>query len=102
MEKTLVLARMEKFLKWNVLELSSYAAKEIHSILFQGVRREEFKATKKAFLYYYYYYLSNSSIDCVAPNGIACSRVLPKTHTDIHITNTINKTKTKLQNKNKL
>ena len=27
-----------------------YAAKEIHSILVQGVRREEFEATKKAFL----------------------------------------------------
>ena len=29
---------------------SIYAAKEIHSILVQGVRREEFEATKKAFL----------------------------------------------------
>ena len=27
-----------------------YAAKEIHSILVQGVRREEFEATEKAFL----------------------------------------------------
>ena len=27
-----------------------YAAKEIHSILVQGVMREEFEATKKAFL----------------------------------------------------
>ena len=27
-----------------------YAAKEIHSILVQGVRREEYEATKKAFL----------------------------------------------------
>ena len=27
-----------------------YAAKEIHSILVKGVRREEFEATKKAFL----------------------------------------------------
>ena len=27
-----------------------YAAKEVHSILVQGVRREEFEATKKAFL----------------------------------------------------
>ena len=52
--------------------------------------------------YYYYYYLSNLSIDWVAPKGIACSRVLPKMHTDIHITNTTKKTKTKLQNKNKL
>ena len=29
---------------------STFAAKEIHSILVQGVRREEFEATKKAFL----------------------------------------------------
>ena len=49
-----------------------------------------------------YYYLSNLSIDRVAPKGIACTRVLPKTHTDIYITNTTKKTKTKLQNKNKL
>ena len=70
-------------------------------------------------LSHYYYYLSNLSIDWVAPKGIACSRVLPKTHTDIHITNTTKKknkitkqktnyrqittkkTKTKLQNKSK-
>ena len=35
----------------------------------------------------------------VAPKGIACSRVLPKTHTDIYITNTTRKQKTKLQTK---
>ena len=31
----------------------------------------------------------------MAPKGIACSRVLPKTHTDIYITNTTKKTKMK-------
>ena len=44
MEKILVLGRMEEFLKWNNV------AKEIHPILIQGVQREEFEVTKKAFL----------------------------------------------------
>ena len=35
----------------------------------------------------------------MAPKGIACSRALPKTHTDIYITNTTRKQKTKLQTK---
>ena len=37
-----------------------YAAKEIHSILVQGVRREEFEATKKAFL-----------IECIQSSSLA-------------------------------
>ena len=36
MEKTLVLARMEEFLKWNTAGLFVSAAKEVHSILVQG------------------------------------------------------------------
>ena len=40
---------MEKFLRLNVSELF-FAAKEVHPILVQGVRQEEFEATKKAFL----------------------------------------------------
>ena len=49
MEKILVSAHMEESLKWNFAGLFC-AAKEVHSILVQGVRREEFEATKKAFL----------------------------------------------------